>query len=362
MSSVNQTEGAVDYVSAKEIVGWIISPDRDDALETVFVETDRMQRLEFKAIVFRRDIADLFGRTEKFGFAIPLATLSYDAEIRVTDRSGKTLQDGVIRMAAPSGPQPRRGGGCRVFLHIQKTAGTALSVAIQKQLTLSETCLFYQGHFAGLNWEQANSLPEHQCLAFRQLIGHSFFGLDGFLRQPTRYFTFVREPIARVRSHYWHYRTNGVHALTIDGRSVPLHEIVNEGLCDEFENLQTRMIAGVGTNMVPLGSMSDYVLELALSNIDRSFDFVGMTENIDVHARIMFEKMGLEPVAIGRENVTDGRRVDLNDEDYRRIDWEKVREVNRYDLELYLRVAARHQDAESGERSAPGHTGFEKGE
>lgn len=341
-----QIEGAVEFVSATEIVGWIAPSDLSNALESVFVETDRMERLEFKAIVYRVDIAHRFSLEAKLGFAIPLSALVYDSEIRITDRNQKLLTNGLIRMAAPSPPPSPETRGCRVFLHIQKTAGTAISAAVREQVALSEICLFYQGHYAALDWEQVNSLPEHQCRAFRQLIGHSFFGLDSFLRQPTRYYTFMRDPVSRVRSHYWHYRTNGIHALEIDGKSIPLHEIVNEGLSDEFDNLQTRMIAGVGTTIVPLGSMSDHVIDLAMKNIDRSFDFVGMTERVDYHAKVMFEAMRLKPVPIKQHNVTNVDRIDLNDEDYRRIDWTKVREHNRFDEELYQHVAARHRDCE----------------
>jgi hypothetical protein len=340
-------EGAVDYVSATEIAGWIASHDQDKALESVFVETDRMEKLEFKAIVFRPDIADLFASKKKFGFAIPLSSLRYDSEIRITDRNNRLLENGVIRMSIPPEPATPGDGRCRVFLHIQKTAGTAFASALTSQLAQSETCLFYQGHFAALDWDEANSLPEHQCRAFRQLIGHTFFGLDGFLRQPTRYYAFMREPVARVRSHYWHYRTNGFDGLEIDGEFVPLHRIVNEGLTDEFDNLQTRMIAGVGVRNVPLGSMSDDVVELAMMNIDRFFDFVGMTENFDAHSKMMLETMGLEPVSIGRHNVTNVRRTDENDEGYRLIDWAKVAEINRFDQALYQRIAARHRDRQS---------------
>jgi len=87
--------------------------------------------------------------------------------------------------------------------------------------------------------------------------------------------------------------------------------------------------------------MSDAVLNLALDNIDRSFCFVGLTEKIDLHAKIMFEKMGIEPVAIARENAAPASLVNENDEDYRRIDWNKVRENNKYDIALYQIIAAR---------------------
>lgn len=151
----------------------------------------------------------------------------------------------------------------------------------------SSVCLFYPGTAIGLDWDELNTLPEHQCQAFELLIGHFFFGLDQFLRRPAKYYTFLREPLARVRSHYWHYRTNNIDALEVNGEAAPLHVIVNEGLGDEFDNLQTRMISGAGN--VLHGSMSDSILEMALQNITNDFGFIGLTEKLDSHATQFFK-------------------------------------------------------------------------
>jgi hypothetical protein len=161
-----------------------------------------------------------------------------------------------------------------------------------------------------------------------------------FLCQPTKYFSFLREPIARLKSHYWHYRAIKLDPLNNKRESVPLHIALNEGLTDEFDNLQTRMVAGVGPESVPLGAMSDAIAALALHNIDCSFAFIGLTERMDADAKKMCEKMGIEPVTVGRENVAASSLVDENDEQYRLIVWDKVRENNKYDIDLYRTIAS----------------------
>lgn len=352
MPSQDHLTGAVDAVFDDEIIGWIVNHDRSKVLESVFIETDLGQKLEFKAIDFRQDIAKKFNRNEKFGYAIPLSALRIEKRARLTDRYGKLLIGGDVVIAAQ--PRRREYAHCAAFLHIQKTAGTALTTAFRASLPRSSVCLFYPETAIGLGWDELNSLPEHQCKAFELLIGHYFFGLDQFLRQPTQYYSFLREPLARVRSHYWHYRTNNIDALDVNGERVPLHVVVNEGLGDEFDNLQTRMLSGAGS--VRHGSMSDFILEIALQNIDSSFDFIGLTEKLDSHAPQLFERLGLEPVAIARENVTNRRLMDENDEFYRLIDWQKVADRHRYDLELYRLLSERPFEARARERRAEGHS------
>jgi hypothetical protein len=334
--------GYCDGIVGNQIVGWIINHDKVNALESVFVESDLGERLEFKAIVYRLDIPATLGRYEKFGFAIPLAALpKFKHSVRLFNRYGNPLGNGVVDLAHLQGQQPPRHQHCTIFLHIPKTAGTSLTTALRKQVPDGDVCLYYPGHVIGLDWDMVHLLPAHQCKAFKLLIGHMAFGIDTFLQQPSKYYTFLREPIARLKSHYWHCRAYNENTLTIDGDSVPLHAAVQEGLNEEFDNMQTRLIAGAFPDTVPLGQMSDAVLNLALDNIDRSFCFVGLTEKIDLHAKIMFEKMGIEPVAIARENAAPASLVNENDEDYRRIDWNKVRENNKYDIALYQIIAAR---------------------
>lgn len=342
----------VEGVSEDEIIGWIVNHDRSKILESVFVETDLGQELEFKAIIFRQDIAKKFDRNEKFGFAIPLSALKIEKRARLTDRYGNMLIGGDIEIATQR--RRRKHEHCAAFLHIQKTAGTALATALRASLPRSSVCLFYPGAAIGLDWDELNTLPEHQCKAFELFIGHFFFGFERLLRQPTKLYSFLREPLARVRSHYWHYRTNNIDTLDVNGELVPLHVVVNEGLGDEFDNLQTRMLSGAGS--VCHGSMSDLILEMALQNIDNSFDFIGLTEKLDSHAKQLFQCLGFEPAAIARENVTNRRLMDENDEFYRLIDWEKVAERHRYDLELYRLLSERPFEALARERRAQGHS------
>ncbi len=352
MRSHDHLTGAVDAIFEQEIIGWIVNHDRSKVLESVFVETDLGQNIEFKAISFRHDVAKKFNRNEKFGFAIPLSALEIEKRARITDRYGNMLVGGDIEIAAQQ--RRRKHEHCAAFIHIQKTAGTALATALRASFPRSSVCLFYPGTAIGLDWEELNTLPEHQCKAFELLIGHYFFGLDRFLRQPTQYYSFLREPLARVRSHYWHYRTNNIDTLDANGELVPLHVAVDEGIGDEFDNLQTRMLSGVGS--VRHEAMSDMILEMALQNIDSAFDFVGLTEKLDSHAKRLFECLGLAPAAIARENVTNRRLMDENDESYRLIDWEKVTERHRYDLELYRLLSERPFEALMRERRAQGHS------
>lgn len=333
--------GFCDGVVGNQIVGWLINHDRAHVLESVFVKSDLGGISEFKAIIYRLDVAAQVRRDEKFGFAIPISALpKFERQVSLFNRNMVLVRNGVVDLSE-LGPQPDPHQHCIVFLHIQKTAGTSLTVALQERFRDGEVCNYYPGHVIGLGWEALNELPERQRQAFRLLVGHMAFGIGSVLRQPVKYYTFLREPMARLKSHYWHYRAAKVNPPNNQGHAVPLHVAVNEGLTDEFDNLQVRLIAGAGSESVPLGAITSELVDLALQNIDRSFAFVGLTERMDIDAPAMFKKMGVEPVAVDRLNPTPASLVDENDEQYNLIDWGKVRENNRYDIELFETIAAR---------------------
>jgi hypothetical protein len=339
MDGGESISGYCDGVLGGEIVGWVINHSQAHALESVFVETDCGERLEFKAIVYRQDLVTVLGRYEKFGFAIPLTALPrFEREVRVFDRHGHLIENGVVALAnVERRPSP---SSCSIFLHIPKTAGTSLTVALQSQFSPGEVCLYYPGAAVGIDWHVAKNLPPRQLNAFKLLIGHASFGVHKLFQSPTKYYTFLREPLARLKSHYQLFRAAKIDPVDKEGKTIFLYRALNEGLTDEFDNLQTRMVAGAGSETVPLGEMSGRIVDTALQNIASSFGFVGLTERIDVDAKKMFERMSLEPVDVGYHNVTSSSLLDQKDEYYTLIDWDKVSENNKYDFELYRAIAA----------------------
>ena len=138
--------------------------------------------------------------------------------------------------------------------------------------------MLYPG-FAGsgprwITLDQFRSTPEEERSRLKYLIGHLYFGIHAYFPQGATYFTFVREPMARLRSQFWQHRIH-VAPLIDQIMGCPLSEVVNRGLTDEYDNLQTRMISGSRPDLAPIGTVTEKHLNLALDNLDKHFGSSG---------------------------------------------------------------------------------------
>lgn len=337
----------IDGIVAGDLVGWIANTEIPSSLEGITFTSESGKSLSAKSFLYRPDVCNAFGIKGKFGFAVPIRHLAViGRRFQLTDRHGDPVGTGTVELpesdaAAGNGEDGSGSKAAFVFLHIQKCAGTSLRSAIQSNLPQSATVMIYPGGVPGLSLRELNALPLSQRQNFRLLIGHTYFGIGKYLGNTVRHLTFLRDPLARLKSNYWHHRWSGMTAFDFGGVSIPLSVVVNEGLSEEFDNLQTRMVAGTAAGDVPLGEMSEAELELALYNIDTAFDFVGLSERMEEDVARLGAVMGMPHLSVGRENVTPQKVMETDDPDYLKIDWNKVLQNNRIDQELYRQVVSR---------------------
>lgn len=119
-----------------------------------------------------------------------------------------------------------------VFLHLHKTAGNNLKEALfgfakRNSLHLYHTCHPSEGDDILSAWwfqrrKKANvdydcnlfsfaKLPYHKRNSFDLVVGHQYLGVhDVMPARDVRYFTFMREPLARKVSHFQHFETKPV--------------------------------------------------------------------------------------------------------------------------------------------------------
>lgn len=116
-----------------------------------------------------------------------------------------------------------------VFLHLHKTAGNNLKIALfgfarRNNLTLYHTCRPSQGESLLLSWwfrrrkragvdydcdlAQFASMPYGRRNSFDLIVGHQYFGIHTFIpEREVLYFTFLRDPLVRKISHYEHFES-----------------------------------------------------------------------------------------------------------------------------------------------------------
>lgn len=124
------------------------------------------------------------------------------------------------------------------------------------------------------------------------ISGHFPYGIHELLDEESRYFTLLRDPISRTRSYY-------AYSLKNEGSKIYEYLHQNEVSFEEFVEMGPREIAKAGVHELHyvledgqskivagqdlrIGEDdSRNVLQVAEANIDKHFDFVGVTELFD---------------------------------------------------------------------------------
>jgi hypothetical protein len=227
----------------------------------------------------------------------------------------------------------------QIFLHIQKTAGTSLRESLTQIYEPRRVARLYE-HELGIRLLDFAALPEPARAAFRLIIGHVYYGIHPFAARPARYFTFVREPLERIRSHYHQHLQAGT-VFDLGNGPIDLVTVINEGLTDEFDNLQLRMIGGIRSNEAPLGTIGEPQFRKALMMMLAMFGFVGVTERLEEDWPRLLSYLGMGPWQLARSGITPAKLRAAEDPNFQRIDWQRVKARHVYEILLYDYICTR---------------------
>jgi hypothetical protein len=244
-----------------------------------------------------------------------------------------------------------------VFIHIPKTAGTAMRLVLlanERGRIRAPSNVFKGG--GGLDKRPIERLragdPPPGLDEARILSGHVPLGIREYLPRcvakgrELRYCTFLREPIDRSLSHFFAIRDRregseeqGKYALAPLPAQPTLDDMLAAGYI--HDNLQTRMLCGAPE---PFDDVTDEMLEQAKENLREGMVFFGLSERFDesvvlakqrlrlrtILSRSARNSRGLTHKAAGRVNTSRPRGDDVPAELVRAAE-----RANRYDIELY---------------------------
>lgn len=203
------------------------------------------------------------------------------------------------------------------FVHVERAGGTSLRMIVQHNHPSHVVPTPYRWPHDDGNVFRPEELRWLLRLfpATRSFGGHSvrsYLGYEEAIGRPIRYFTFVRDPIARFLSHYHHQ----VHQMRVPWT---FEEFVADG---RFSNFMTHRFAG-GPDV-----------ELAKQRLAEDFAFVGLTDRFDESLVLFRHALGRDLcINYERENQTRSASYDRLRRAPEVVD--RAREENQLDLELF---------------------------
>lgn len=223
-----------------------------------------------------------------------------------------------------------------IFLHIPKAGGSTLHAIFDRYYRPWE--IHHVGGGRTLETlRQFESLSQRQRDEISLLRGHVRFGVHEMFTEPSRYVTFLRDPVDRILSFYKYAKrspTNHIH-LDIVRHGMTLADVMAEGLTTELNNGQVRRLAGYdrfneeyGFNQCP-----EDLLDVAFGNIQRHFSLVGFIENFDESLLLLAGILGWSyPPYYSMKNVSKGNTPGA-ELDAKTLNL--ICDSNKLDLELY---------------------------
>lgn len=234
-----------------------------------------------------------------------------------------------------------------LFLHVPKTAGSALRASLSQIYPPSEQVFLYegQGPAPSIHIEDFAGLPTADRQRLRFIAGHFHYGLHADVPRPSRYVTIIRDPIDRIASHYDHYRrVAGLRPDTragAEGRAIIDQQMTLEdwgfGLQRlEADNEIVRRIAGRTT--VPFGHCTDDMLEEAIKHVDEHFVRVLVQERLAESARLLEKDLRTSIPELDYLNV-NRERIPVSSLDPTTVG--RLRELNHLDHAFYEAMTER---------------------
>ncbi len=248
------------------------------------------------------------------------------------------------------------------FMHIPKTAGTTLRQIIQRQYGEEHIFSIYIGVGAAtlqehidklksrlnqelheqvnqldqsLNQSANKSISSPLAPEVKLILGHVGFGLHEILGRELKYMTFLRHPVDRVISWYYHQQRVKDAKYHQESQYLSLRELITNLQPIPTDNHQTRYLSGdwlqqqLGQAGISYGECDRVLLNQAKENLRQYFSVVGIQEDFDGSLALCKKVLQWQEIDYIPENIgKDKARLAQSEIDF-------VVKCNPWDLELY---------------------------
>jgi hypothetical protein len=328
------TFGHVGGIREGEIFGWAMNPENPAEPAKVTAYINGRPAAEAMAVYYRPDVAEQFNCSGRHGFYLDLSRsdVETDAMIDVRLANGRYLERVPLHVHLPRRLRFRT--PTLLFMHIPKTAGTALRETILKNYKQSEVAYIYPDP-PGFPVRNLRELPLAQRAQFRFVVGHFQYGIHEEIPNEYCYFTIVRDPLRRVWSHYQYLVEYNDPLTTANGKVKSLEEVLESRVTVNLDNLMVRCFAGVDEKEFPPGSINAEVYDLARRHAEEPSLYVGQQERIGDAYLFLQKKFGWS-WSVPPEMMNSGSYS--SNEQTGDLDTALIQRFNSWDCKLYEHV------------------------
>lgn len=221
-----------------------------------------------------------------------------------------------------------------IFIHLGKTAGSSLKMALRPQFSLPEIFETIRGRHDALGLHYLEDVEAAFAkdfgdgdAALKIVFGHLPFGTHSIFDKPARYFTLVRDPVDRLVSQYYYAHSRDF-SRSQEFLRLSLLDYAGGHLSPYTHDGQTRALAGMVCRQqqsdwtdIDFPSVTETDWAQALRNIDRHFLFVAPHDEVDSAICILARLFGfsIESVCVPIDNVTANRPLGAISSKVRRV-------------------------------------------
>jgi hypothetical protein len=183
-----------------------------------------------------------------------------------------------------------------IFSHIPKTAGTSILSLLNSNYPKTRRIGCYpsttEKHF-----DVITKMPFLNVIAT-----HCQFGCHEAFGWPAQYFSFLRHPVDQVVSNFSHLQRRGF------DHEMPPHMSLEQFLkSEDGNNLQTVYFSGINQTDSRFKEDPQKVLEIAKSNMERFYFFIGITERYSESAFMLSKILRWRILKIEHKNANKTR-------------------------------------------------------
>ncbi|MDP1906270.1 MAG: hypothetical protein Q8M09_18825, partial [Pseudomonadota bacterium] len=167
-------QGYIDELTDSSVMGWVVNEMYPNDIVYVYVKTN-LRILKIQPTIHRLDVQHLYFNNGMNGFLMHLDNnnkLNFRKEKGIEYILGVYFQNGMVIPGQPLDlDRMLRKEKIKYFIHIQKTAGTALRDSFNKSIRADKILYIYPSA-PGILPQHYEMIPENQVQGLSLVFGH----------------------------------------------------------------------------------------------------------------------------------------------------------------------------------------------